>query len=1071
MKMLFNPAISLMNRLKYPQKFILISLLFALPLALVMTLLIREINTRIEFAQKEIYGNVYLRPLRGLLEHTLENKMLADTYLHGDASLKAQLLSNQAKIDQDFAALAAAQQELGPTLQTAEQFNKLQASWQNLKADLLSRNAVESEELHNEFIGEIRALFSRVGDTSNLILDPYLETHYLMDAVLLKLPEGQDLLAQTRFLGERAVLEKQLSLEEKVRIIVLGGLVRSNSRATQNGLNVAFENNAAENLTPVLQKPLQSSVSATEMFLQTLDQEIIHAETITVAPVTYRTSAASALRAGFRLWDQTIVELDGLLQSRIDSFVRQKNLVIVVTLLVLLAVAYLWGGFYLAVMRTVSSLDEASQRMVSGDMNERVILDNRDELGQVAISFNQIATALVLASAQRQAVLDNAADGIITTNEQYIIESFNPAAERIFGYRAAEVIGQKIELLIPETAQIQAADPLFSDRRPHEHVRVFGGQEVEGVGRRKDGTHFPLELSVSHMHLGEQQYFIGIVRDITERKRAAEELALARDQALEASRAKSVFLANMSHELRTPLNAIIGYSEMLQEEAEDLGQAEFVPDLQKINAAGKHLLSLISDILDLSKIEAGRMDLYLENFDLATMINDVVTTIQPLIQKNKNTLVIEGSESLGSMYADLTKVRQIIFNLLSNASKFTERGKITLTVERMKDEGGRMDERMKAEGERMNDSSIDDIFILHPSSFILFKVADTGIGMTPEQLDKLFQEFSQADASTTRKYGGTGLGLAISRHFCQMMGGDILVESTVGRGSTFTVRLPAQVAKTEPTASPVGPTTALTPVISASTGKDVVLVIDDDPAVRDLMERFLQKEGFQVETAASGEVGLRLAKELHPAAITLDVMMPGLDGWAVLTALKADPAVADIPVVMLTMMNDKNLGYALGASDYLTKPIERERLAAVLSKYRCDIPECSVLLVEDDEVTREMLRRMLEKAGWSVAEAENGRVALERVAECRPELILLDLMMPEMDGFQFIAELRQRPEMHSTPIVIITAMDLTEADRQRLNGSVIQILQKGAYGREELLEQVRSLVATSLEATKREAVS
>jgi len=322
-------------------------------------------------------------------------------------------------------------------------------------------------------------------------------------------------------------------------------------------------------------------VVATEAFLQTLDQEIIHANTITVAPVTYRTSAAGALRAGFRLWDQTIVELDGLLETRIDNFVRQKNLVIGLTSLVLLAVAYLWVGFYLAVMRTVFSLDEASQRMVSGDMNEPVTLDNRDELGQVATSFNQIAKALVLASAQRQAVLDNAADGIITTNEQYIIESFNPAAERIFGYRAAEVLGQNIELLIPETTQIQAADPLFSDKQPHDHVRVSEGQEVESMGRRKNGTRFPLELSISHMHLGEQQYFIGIVRDITERKRAAQELAQARDQALEASRAKSVFLANMSHELRTPLNAIIGYSEMLQEEAEDLGQGEFVPDLQK----------------------------------------------------------------------------------------------------------------------------------------------------------------------------------------------------------------------------------------------------------------------------------------------------------------------------------------------------------------------------------------------------------------------------------------------------------------------------------------------------------
>ena len=1053
MKKLFNPAISLMNRLKYPQKFVLISLLFTLPLALVMTSLIREINSRIEFAQKEIYGDAYLRPLRSMLEHTLENKMLADNYLSGDASLEEQLLTNQAKIEQDFEVLEAVEQEFGAILQTAEKFNKLKESWQNLKGDILSLDSRASEDLHTGLIKEIRGLISHVGDTSNLILDPDLDSYYLMDAVLLKLPEGQDLLAQAKFLGERAALQKSLTAEEKARLIVLGGLVQSNINATQTGLGVAFRNNLAENLEPVLQTPLQEAIVATEGLLQTLNQEIINPQTITITPETYRTSATDALQASFKLWDQTVVELDGLLQRRIDGFVQQKRLVVVVTSLVLVIVAYLWVGFYLAVMRTVSSLDEASKRMVSGDMDERVNLENRDELGQVAISFNKIATALVLASTHRQAVLDNAADGIITTNEQNIIESFNPAAERIFGYKTAEVIGQDIAMLVPETDPNGSADQSFSYRRQCERTAIEAPQKVEGIGQRKDGSHFPLELSISQMRLGEQRFFVGILRDITERKRAAKELALARDQALEANRAKSMFLANMSHELRTPLNAILGYSEMLQEEAEDLGQDEFVPDLQKINSAGKHLLALISDILDLSKIEAGRMDLFLETFDTATMIQDVATTIQPLIIKNNNTLKVRCADNLGMMQADLTKVRQIIFNLLSNASKFTERGTITLTVEKRKNEG-----------EGINSS----VTMPLTQEWLVFGVSDTGIGMTSAQMEKLFQEFTQADTSTTRKYGGTGLGLTISRRFCQMMGGEIEVESEPGQGSTFTVWLPVQVV--EPKADEVvSGEVERSGLVGASPDSDLVLVVDDDPVARDLMQRYLSKEGFRVQLASNGEAGLRLAKELRPAAITLDVMMPGLDGWAVLTALKADPDLADIPVVMMTMVDDKNLGYALGASDYLTKPIERDRLAVILNKYRCNRPKCSVLLVEDDELAREMMRRILEKEGWQVAEAQNGRVGLEQVTECQPELILLDLMMPEMDGFQFLTQLRQIPGGQTIPVVIVTAMNLTEKERQQLNGYVTQILQKGAYSREELLEQVRDLVTTYIQPARTSA--
>jgi signal transduction histidine kinase/CheY-like chemotaxis protein len=525
--------------------------------------------------------------------------------------------------------------------------------------------------------------------------------------------------------------------------------------------------------------------------------------------------------------------------------------------------------------------------------------------------------------------------------------------------------------------------------------------------------------------------FNKMVHDLKSSKEALEE---ARDAADDASRTKSTFLANMSHELRTPLNAIIGYSEMLQEEAEDLGQAVFIPDLQNIHGAGRHLMSLINDVLDLSKIEAGKMDLYLESFELVPMINEVVATVKPLVEKNANTLQVDYADGLGAMRADLTKVRQTLFNLLSNACKFTERGIIALRVAR---------------------ESVDD------GHWINFRVSDTGIGMSPEQTSKIFQAFTQVDTSTMRKFGGTGLGLAISRKFCQMMGGEIMVESALGQGSTFTARLPAEVV--EPKVGQLPPLEEPTPIaLQSSEGAPTVLVIDDDPAARDLMHRFLNKEGLQMIAATSGEEGIRLARELHPVVITLDVLMPGMDGWAVLTALKADPALSNIPVIMVSIMDEKNMGYALGAADYLTKPIDWQRLNVLIKRYQCARPPCPVLIVEDDAGMRTMLRRRLEKEAWTVIATENGRAGLDLMEKNRPELILLDLMMPEMDGFQFLDELRKHEAWRSIPVIVVTAKELTAEDRQRLNGSVEKILQKGAYSREDLLCEVRDLVTASM---------
>ena len=600
---------------------------------------------------------------------------------------------------------------------------------------------------------------------------------------------------------------------------------------------------------------------------------------------------------------------------------------------------------------------------------------------------------------------------IVVLNPDHRILSCNPAFEQLYGYTQSEITGQNLDDLIT-TEETRREAVSYT-------VQVSENRPVQGVGRRrrKDGTLVEVEiLAVPVVLDGERVALMALYHDVTD-------LLDARRAAEAANQTKSQFLANMSHELRTPLNAIIGYSEMLEEEAEERGQAESVADLRKIRAAGRHLLALINDVLDLSKIEAGKMELHLETFELQPAIEAVASTVAPLIEKRGNTLRLDLDPGLGAMRADVTRVRQVLFNLLSNASKFTERGTITLRAGRRPGPDG---------------------------GVVILTVADTGIGMTPEQQGRLFQAFSQADVSTAAQYGGTGLGLAISRMFCEMMGGDITVASAAGEGTTFTVRLPVEVRSPHPVAP--------LPPMAADQAAGTVLVIDDDPATRQLLARMLSKDGFRVLEATGGEEGLALARAERPDVITLDVLMPGLDGWGVLAALKREPALASIPVVMLTITDERNLGFSLGAAEYLTKPIERAELRAVLSRYR-RTPGAGVLIVEDDPGIREMLRRSLETEGWTVTEAENGRVGLERVAADSPALVLLDLMMPEMDGFEFLDGLRARDPADRPPVVVITAKELTDEDRRRLNGGVRAVVQKGSQTVDELLDDVRRRVA------------
>ncbi len=565
---------------------------------------------------------------------------------------------------------------------------------------------------------------------------------------------------------------------------------------------------------------------------------------------------------------------------------------------------------------------------------------------------------------------------------------------------------------------------------------------------------------------GSVREWVGTHTDITEKKRDEAELAAARNAAEAANRAKSQFIANMSHELRTPLSAVIGYSEMLEEEVEELGQEQLLGDLRKINSNARHLLSLINDVLDLSKIEANRMTSFAEEFDVAGLVREVASTVDSLVRQKANTLVLDlgeaaggeaaggeagsgagdgadahdaavGTTTLGLMRTDAVKVRQCLFNLLSNASKFTEGGTITLSVRR--------EPRPEAGASAVAASPASD------DDWMMLRVSDTGIGMTPEQLAKLFERFAQADSSTTRRFGGTGLGLAITRAFCRLLGGDVTVESTEGQGTTFTIRLPVDMPEHVQPDDDDTPDAA-TPAAPAS--RELVLVVDDDPAQRDLLTRFLQRQGFAVQTAPDGRAGLELARVLHPRAILLDVMMPQMDGWTVLRTLKADPDLARIPVVMSTFVNEPALGQSLGAADLVPKPVEWDHLRTVMERFRDH--EGAVLVVDDDAAARDRLRTLLTRNGWTVAEAANGQEALDHVRRARPRLILLDLTMPVMDGFTFLHDLRELEGCAHIPVVVLSARDLTREDRVRLQ-SAERVLGKGETSMSDLAGELRAL--------------
>ncbi len=573
---------------------------------------------------------------------------------------------------------------------------------------------------------------------------------------------------------------------------------------------------------------------------------------------------------------------------------------------------------------------------------------------------------------------------------------------------------------------------------PHEYplAQIVSGKTREAYLQahylRPDGTRIWTDLQGAAI-LDEKGNLKGAVlamSDIDRRKRAeAAQLAIAdelrqrtaeaeaaREAAEAANRAKSAFLANMSHELRTPLSAVIGYTELLEEESED---PAILNDLGKIRSNAKHLLSLINDVLDLSKVEANKMELFAETVALAPLLEEVAATVDPLVKTKANALTLDLGDDLGAMRTDAVKLRQCLFNLLGNACKFTEHGQITLRVRRDAD-------------------------------WLSFAIEDTGIGMSPEQLQRLFQRFTQADESTTRKFGGTGLGLALTRAFARLLGGDVTVTSTEGRGTCFTLSVPAEA----PESAAVADNGTHTIGSVTHERRDLALVIDDEASQRELLTRFLIRQHFAVRTTADGRSGLELARSLQPRVILLDVMMPDLDGWAVLKALKADPATAAIPVVIVSFVAEAKLGASLGAAETMVKPVDWAKLKTLLDGFRASGGD--VLVVDDDPDLRARLRTALERNGWSVREAGDGAAALVEVERAAPHLVVLDLTMPVLDGFGFLHRLRETPGGANIPVVVLSARDVTAAERERL-AEAEKVLRKGDLSLGELTAQIRAL--------------
>jgi signal transduction histidine kinase/CheY-like chemotaxis protein/HAMP domain-containing protein len=766
----------------------------------------------------------------------------------------------------------------------------------------------------------------------------------------------------------------------------------------------------------------------------------------------------------------------------------------------------LWGGLTVAffslstlaiyicsrrITRAIKRLTEKAEEIAAGRRSGRVEIDSRDEIGRLANSFNGMAVSLEEheAALQRKVV---ETETLYEISQEITAQVALEPTLRLIAERARDLLQAEVCLLAlrqgeSDTFAFQAytgtapeallavrfnageglsgraamtGTPMMVNDYLHDYpdspfleaITQVGVRSVVAVPLKARGTVIGVLVvtsRVAHKFRTEDQQLLSALADhaalaienaklyeqVRQYAEALEAKVEARTRELQetnrrledASRHKSEFLANMSHELRTPMNAIMGFTRLVMRRGKALLPTREYENLGKILISAEHLLALINDILDLSKVEAGHMEVHSTSVELEPLVDLCLRTVEPLVKSERLRLVKALEPGLPPLFTDQDKLKQVLINLLSNAVKFTEEGSVTVMARRR---GGE----------------------------IAIAIADTGIGIPADKLELIFEEFRQVDSSTTRKYSGTGLGLSISRHLARLLGGDITVHSAVGVGSTFTVILPRHYGTTLQ-ATHAGDVPSQEEPTAQPEADKVILAIDDDPDVIYLLSENLAEAGYRVVGALAGEEGLRKARELKPFAITLDILMPNKDGWQILYELKADPTTRDIPIIVLSIVDNKDLGYRLGASDYLLKPFDREAILAALT--RLDPPHRGrLLVVDDDPQVIDLVRQLLEDEPYEVIAATDGQQALDAIADQPPQVILLDLLMPRMDGFTVIEHLQRDPQCRQIPVIVLTAKTLTALEQVMLEQSVRTVIQKRGLERDMLIQELRAILQT-----------
>lgn len=686
----------------------------------------------------------------------------------------------------------------------------------------------------------------------------------------------------------------------------------------------------------------------------------------------------------------------------------------------------------------IRSYTEFADHLVECKGKLTPIIGNCLELRTLGVALNLASSRLyeqstainnAMADLERMAAFaEHAPYLILSVDNEGAIEYVNPYCDRIL--TRLNIDGENIKQLLPANL-VHIIHKTVRSQIP------ATGLEVNYGDRSLSWTIAPVRgQQIVHMY--------GV--DETERKHAEEKARSAlveKLSAVAANKAKSQFLANMSHELRTPLNAIIGYSEMLEEEAADAGYTELSPDLIMIRNAGRHLLALINEILDLSKIEAGRMELTTDAFQLNELVKDVIATVQPLVVKNNNKLELFVGNNLGEVRTDQIKVRQILYNLISNASKFTENGKIELYVSR------------------------DQI---HNQDWLTFEVKDSGIGMSREQLERIFEPFSQADSSTTRRYGGTGLGLAITKRFCSMLGGEINVISEPGRGTTFTAKLRANITTAQAQEhNPFNLSAALPSRLTAARSAEIerrkqistVLVVDDDPIIRKIIKHYLMREGFMVRTASNGHAGLALARQLKPALITMDVMMPGMDGLTVLRQLKADETLKHIPVAIVTVLDEQNIAKSLGADDFLEKPIDWDALIKTVKKWVRQISQQSVLVVSDNSILRNLVSSCNPGENLDITCVPSAKATTKLIESIYPSMIMLDLDLSQEAGNLLLSNLESHEDFKEIKLIAFNSNHSVSSAPAWLSSTIEIVNLQSGDNQDQLMDDLRKLLGNT----------